>query len=173
MNLKRTASVVIVGGACAAWLAAATTPSVRESSPPAVAARSPRDARAERLASDIARLQGYLRPGSDLKPTHRNPFRFAETRPPASSPRRVAAAMVAGVAPAPALTPPPALKLSGMAEDAGPNGPMRTAIVSGMGQLFLVQEGDTIAAQYRVVRIGSDVIELADTTGTVFRLAMR
>ena len=172
MNLKRTASVVIVGGACAAWLAAATTPSRRESSAPAVAGGAPRDARAERLESDIARLQDYLQPGIGLKPSVRNPFRFAAARPPASS-RRATAAIAAAVMPAPPVAPSPALKLSGMAEDAGPDGPVRTAIVSGMGQLFLVREGDTIAARYRVVRIGSDVIELADTTGTVFRLGMK
>jgi hypothetical protein len=170
MNLKRTASVVIVGGACAAWLAAATAPHVRESPAPTGAAGAPRDARAERLASDIARLQGYLRPGADLRPSVRNPFRFAAARPPAS-PRR---ATTPAVMPTPPVMPPsPSLKLSGMAEDAGPNGPVRTAIVSGMGQLFLVREGDTIAARYHVLRIGSDVIELTDMTGTVFRLGMK
>jgi hypothetical protein len=172
MNLKRTASVVIVGGACAAWLAAATTPNVRESSVPAAASRKePRDERAERLASDVARLHGYLRPGIELRPSVRNPFRFAiarVTHPPASQPRTTVSAT-----PAPPLTPPPALRLSGMAEDAGPDGPVRTAIVSGMGQLFLVQQGDTVAGRYRVVRIGPDVIEIADTTGAIFRLAMK
>jgi hypothetical protein len=172
MNLKRTASVVIVGGACAAWLAAATTPSRRERSAPAVAGGAPRDARAERLASDIARLQDDLQPGIGLKPSVRNPFRFAAARPPASS-RRGTNAIAAAVMPAPPVTPPPALKLSGIAEDVGPDGPVRTAIVSGMGQLFLVREGDTIAARYRVVRIGSDVIELADPTGGIFRFAMK
>ena len=31
------------------------------------------------------------------------------------------------------------LKLVGLAEDAGPDGPVRTAIISGSGELFLVE----------------------------------
>ena len=44
MNLKRTATIAVVGGALAAWLAGATT-SNRAPAPPIVRAPAPLDAR--------------------------------------------------------------------------------------------------------------------------------
>ena len=68
----------------------------------------------------------------------------------------------------------PLLKLSGIAEDAAPDGPVRTAIISAFGQLFLVKEGENVTERYRVARISSDVVELIDLAdGTTFRLALR
>ncbi len=75
---------------------------------------------------------------------------------------------------APVAAPPPALKLAGIAEDAGPGGPIRTAIISGLGQLFLVKEGERVAGRYRVTKIAADLVELADTgDGTVLRLPLK
>ena len=69
---------------------------------------------------------------------------------------------------------PPALKLSGIAEDVTPDGLVRTAIISGSGELFVAKEGDTVAERYRVVKISADVVELADLTeGTTVRLALK
>ncbi len=66
------------------------------------------------------------------------------------------------------------MKLSGIAEDATPDGLVRTAILSGSGELFVAKEGDTVAERYRVVKISADVVELADLTeGTTVRLALR
>jgi hypothetical protein len=66
------------------------------------------------------------------------------------------------------------LKLSGIAEDETADGPVRTAILSGFGQLFLVKEGEAVAERYRVLRISSDVVELADLTeGHTIRLVLR
>jgi hypothetical protein len=42
---------------------------------------------------------------------------------------------------APALPPPPAMKLEGIAEDFGTSGATRTAIISAAGQLLLVTDG--------------------------------
>jgi hypothetical protein len=87
------------------------------------------------------------------------------------------------VLPAPALTeapaafspPQPSLKLSGIAEDIGADGkPLRTAIISGEGQLFMVREGESVSARYTVTKISEDVVELLDlATNTPRRLAMR
>jgi hypothetical protein len=69
---------------------------------------------------------------------------------------------------------PAPLKLSGIAEDEMPDGVVRTAIISGLGQLFLVKEGDSFADRYRVLRVSSDVVELTDLVdGNVLRLALR
>ena len=52
---------------------------------------------------------------------------------------------------------------------------MRTAIISALdGELFLVKEGETLAARYRVGPVAADAVELNDLlTGTVRRLALR
>ena len=57
------------------------------------------------------------------------------------------------------------LRLIGVAEDAGPEGPIRTAIISGQGQLYLAKEGETVASIYRVGTMSSDSVELIDGTG--------
>ena len=49
-----------------------------------------------------------------------------------------------------------------MAEDAGSDGPVRTAIISGHGQLFIVKEGEAVTARYQVAKISGDAAELTD-----------
>jgi hypothetical protein len=56
-------------------------------------------------------------------------------------------------------------KLIGVAEDQGPDGVSRTAIISGQGQLYMVKEGETLAWIYRVGRLSGESVELVDTTG--------
>src|SRR6266850_2264159 len=110
MNLKRTATIAVVGGALAAWLAGAATSN------------------------------------------------------------RSIAAPIAPVAPKPALTDTlpaftpaqPSLKLAGIGEDAGPDGPLRIAFITGEGQLFMVKEGENVTPRYRVTQISGDVVELLD-----------
>ena len=171
MNVKRTATIVVIGGAFAAWLYAAATSGNRdrrqsfEIKPPAI------DSRGDELAAEIARLHERLRPSVTPRQPGRDLFSFVS---PAARP---APASTAPAAPldAPIVRPaPPPLKLSGIAEDATPDGLVRTAILSGFGQLFLAKEGDTVTERYRVVKISSDVVELADLTeGTTVRLALR
>ena len=171
MNLKRAATIVVVGGALAAWLAAAATSGNREVAPPLVVETPAVDVHGAELAAEVARLHERLRP--DAAPQHtRNLFTFAIQKP------RLAAVVAP---PAPALTEaprppiaPPPLKLVGVAEDAGPNGPERTAIISGVGQLFLVKEGESVTSRYRVAKVSADVVELADADdGTTLRLALK
>jgi hypothetical protein len=75
--------------------------------------------------------------------------------------------------------PPLRLTLAGIAEDPGPAGgvPVRTAIIAGNGQLFLVKEGDTVTdrdIEYRVGNISADSAELIDLRdNTTRRLALR
>jgi hypothetical protein len=74
----------------------------------------------------------------------------------------------------PAPLPPSPLKLSGIAEDPGADGPVRTAIISGQGQLFLVKEGEMVTTRYRVAKISADGVELVDVgTNATLRLVMR
>ena len=63
--------------------------------------------------------------------------------------------------PAPPIVPPP-LKLVGIAEDTGPDGAVRTAIISSSGQLFLVKPGERVTDRYQVARISGEAAELID-----------
>src|SRR5476649_1299134 len=151
MNLKRTATIAVVGGALIAWLAAAAT-SNREIAPPSRVVTLPIDTRGAELASEIARLHARLRPDAPPVDPSRNLFAFR------AAPIRRLPAPAPAPAPMPALSEAlaqplaqPALKLAGIAEDAGPDGPIRTAIISGEGQLFMVKEGENLTTRYRVM----------------------
>ena len=170
MNPKRTATIVVVGGALAAWLWAAGTSNVHVSQPP-VATKTAVEKSGAELADEIARLRERLRPAVMPQQNGRNLFQFGAarsnpapvTRP--SDPRELP--------PVPAPPPPPAFKLSGVAEDSGPRGPIRTAIISGQGELFLAKEGDQVTPRYRVLKISVDVVELVDVeTSAILRLAL-
>jgi hypothetical protein len=58
------------------------------------------------------------------------------------------------------------LKLIGIAEDGGPDAIVRTAIVSGLGDVFLVRRGETIAGHYRVDEVSSEAVRITDTTNS-------
>lgn len=175
MNLKRTATIAVVGGALAAWLAGAAT-SNRVVPAPIVIQRAPIEARGEELASEIARLHERLRPDATPNQPGRNLFAFhsrpaapaAPMMPPRQRDREEAALVEQPVAQ-------PALKLAGVAEDEGPDGALvRTAIISGEGQLFMVKDGDSVTPRYRVVKVSADIVELLDlSTNTPRRLALR
>ena len=171
MNLKRTATIVVVGAVLAAWLAGAATSNRALPSPIAVQA-SPIEARGEELAKEIARLHERLRPTASPRQPGRNLFAFTATH------GRPAAAPVVESRPAiveaPAAPAQPALKLAGIAEDSGPDGPERTAFISGPGQLFMVKVGENVTSRYLVARISADVVELKDLAdGSIRRLAMK
>jgi len=172
MNPKRTATIVVVGGALLAWLAGAAT-SNRAIEPAPVISIPTIDNSGVALEKEIARLHERLRPTATPAQSNRNLFSFR------SAPVRAVAAPSAPAAPAlveaPPLPPPlPPLRLVGIAEDPGADGPVRTAIVVGDGQLFTVKEGENVTARYRVTRISADVVELQDLNdNSLRRLALR
>ena len=170
MTLKRAATMVVVGGALAAWLAAAATSGNRGIASPAVVQTPPVETSGDQLATEVARLHERLSPDATPR-LGRNLFAFAAPKP------RPAPAMAApALTEAPRAQPiaPPPLKLVGVAEDAGPQGPERTAIISGLGQLFLVKTGERVTSRYQVAKIDADVVELVDAdNGTTLRLALK
>src|SRR5207247_2811377 len=121
------------------------------------------------LAAEIARLHERLRPG-DTPLQSRDLFRYsarsaARRSEPTPPPPVVQEIPQATVSP---------LRLVGIAEDSGDAHAMRTAIISGFGDLFLVKEGETVTLRYRVARISSDAVELIDLDdNTPLRLALR
>jgi hypothetical protein len=169
MNLKRTATILVAGGVLAAWLANAMTPVGRAPAASAAPAQRRVDARGADLAKEIARLHDRLRPEATPSAPGRNLFEFRKARAAVVATPTVAAppAVVA-----PALQVP--MTLAGIAEDAGPDGSVRTAIISGNGQLFLVKQGDDVAPRYKVSKITADGVDLQDTTdGSVRHLALK
>jgi hypothetical protein len=171
MNTKRVALLVVAGGAVAVWLAAAATTSVRAPRPIMVPKPTATDLQGEALAAEITRLHERLRP-SAAPVQNRDLFRYGNR--PAAKPAAPSAAPVPLVPLVPLdAAPAPAFKLVGIAEDTGPDGPERTAIISDAGALLFVKEGDAVS-RYRVTRISSDVVELSSSgDASVVRLALK
>ncbi len=172
MNLKRTTTIVVVGGALIAWLAGAAT-SNHAIPPVAVVQQTSIEKRGAELAGEIERLHERLAPVATPRTPGRNLFAFrAMAARPAAPIAPASRPALTEVAPAPIALPP--LKLSGIAEDAGADGPVRIAFISGEGQLFMVKEGETVTPRYRVAKISADVVELVDVVdNSIRRLALR
>src|SRR5260221_14353552 len=173
MNVKRTTIVVVACAALAAWFSAAMTPGghpsfIETNTAPRV------DVSGAALSSEIARLRERLRPEATPRERIRNPFAFRSSRAVAR-PTEVRPRMFSP--PAPVVPLAPVLTLAGLAEDAGPDGPVRTAIISGGGQLFLVKAGETLSvatAVYKVASISASSVELSDLSdGSIRHLALK
>ena len=171
VNVKRTLMLVVGGAALIAWFAAAAT-SNRDLPPPVIVARSPVDVKGADLAKEIERLHERLRPEATPRQPGRNLFTYHSVPPPRPA---IVEAPKAALTEAPtAATPLPPLKLDGIAEDAGADGVVRTAIIAGEGQLFLVKEGDAVGSRYRVTKIAATVVELVDSVdGSTRRLPLK
>ncbi|HSL20514.1 MAG TPA: hypothetical protein VK886_03200 [Vicinamibacterales bacterium] len=175
MIKRLTRATLFVGGAglLAAWLAAAAD----DQPAPRADVASPALVRAEQLAVEIqaqaARLRERLASAPRPAAGGRNPFALDErsARPGAA---RVAAAMADEIPAVVTVPEPPLLVLSGIAEDGAPGATVRTAILSGLGDVFLVKAGDVVASRFEVVAVGADAVELRDLgTGRTIRLALR
>src|SRR5262249_33765820 len=172
-NYKRTATIALVGGAFIAWLAGAATSIQPTSTPIARTAPTAIDERGAALASEIAKLHERLHPTAAPRQPARNLFAYrAAARPAVPAPLAAPPPAISEAsALAPALPPP---KLSGIAEDDGPDGPMRIALITGEGQLYMVKEGEMVTPRYQVTKITADVVELQDVNDrTLRRLALR
>jgi hypothetical protein len=172
MNWKRIATIGVVGGALAVWLAGAAT-SNRRVVDTTIAKPTPIELRGAALAEEIARLRERLHPVVEPQNPARNLFQFSSRA--AAPPSRVDPPPPdISEAPAPRTPAAPPLKLVGIAEDPGPDGPIRTAIISGLGQMFFVKEGDSIAGRFRVQHLSGEVAELSDLAdSTIYRLALK
>jgi hypothetical protein len=171
MNLKRTATIAAVGATLIAWLAGAAT-SNHPIPPITVVQHTNLEKRGEELAVEIERLHERLAPAVAPSAPGRNLFTFrAIPVRPAAVPEAPRVALTE-LAPAPIAL--PALKLAGIAEDDGTDGPVRIAFISGGGQLFMVKEGDQVTPRYSVAKISVDVVELTDAIdNSVRRLALK
>jgi len=163
MKLKRVFSFAIAGGALAALIAGATTTGYRR--PPQAPARDKRAGKSDlsgaALAVEIQRLHERLRPSIPPEQPARNLFEYRSRR--AAAPADVHPTIVSPAAASVGDAAPPAVELVGIATDGAGDALVRTAIISGFGQLFLVKEGEPVSDRYRVVRVTADGVQLSDT----------
>jgi hypothetical protein len=170
MKAKQAIAVALSVAAIAAWIAVARSFCELDEEFSRSAVR-PRNASINAgLDVELERLTPlHTVPPAAIRPSHRNPFRFKEA--PRPSIERVAERPEVQSPLQPAS---PALQLAGIAESAGADGPVRTAIVSTPNELFMVKVGDRFATRYRVDRIGADAVELQDgLTGQPITIGMR
>jgi hypothetical protein len=170
MNWKRVLALVAIAGGLAAIVTAAVSTGHRPMATlPDTRSKAVEISGAE-LAAEIERLRARLRPTTPPQQPARNLFEFERRSSPAIASPELAAVPIETPPPAPR----PTMSLIGVAEDPGADGVVRTAIISGFGDLFLVKEGDPVTARYTVVRISSEVVELTDLTdASLFRLALK
>jgi hypothetical protein len=169
MKKKTAAAFAIVAGGFAAWYAMSAQTEHAAPARFAARARAPLDARGDALLVETARLRRRSETAAPPRPA-RDIFRFA-TRAPAVAP---VVLVIPPVANTPVLAPAPAFRLVGVAEDTSAAGPVRTAIISAPGQLYVVREGEQVTSRYSVARILPDLVELVDTGGgNALRLALK
>jgi hypothetical protein len=159
------------GGILATWIAVSPAQDVPVTTP-TTAVRRPAvgiEPTAEQLNEQATRLRDRTR-AVTLRPSTRNPFRYASPKSSAAS----RAARAPGEQPMvieptiPTAPPPPALKLSGVAQKAG----KRTAIIYGDGQIYLVGEGESVAGRYTVINVDPEAVLLRDASGAEQRLVL-
>ena len=154
------------GGLLATWLAVSPSNTATHD-PSAISAGhlASEEISAAELAAGAARLRQHP-DRTALRPSTRNPFKFAHS---SSAPRPVQPPVAAS---APAAPPAPVLTLSGITEQKRAGESKRTAVIFGEGQLYLVSAGDAVAGRYRVARVESDAVVLQDDAGVETRLTL-
>jgi hypothetical protein len=174
MSVKGTA---LLSGATvlATWLVSAPVPPSAVTTPVRALAARRQEAplpvedlgpEAERLARRVADMAAFGAPTRDL-------FRFRAA--PLAARVKVPVAPEVSLAPIAAVAPvPPPFVLTGIAEDQQGDVMVRTAIVSGPGNLWLVKAGDTLDGRFQVVAVEADAVDIirADT-GAAIRLSFR
>ena len=161
MNVRRVVWLGVSVLAVASWLASASTSGVRSR----VVSPAPRlpdslDRSSAALQSEMTRLHDRIGPTATPMKS-RDLFRFNVRT--IRRPEKAATVSPEAAVPAPMAAARPVLKLIGIAEDDSENGTVRTAIVSGLGDLFLVKTGETIAGQYHVDQVSADAVQITDT----------
>jgi len=176
MTTNRAATIITGGVLLAAWLATAAGTGRSQDDPrePSPQVRGELDPLVADVQAQAERLRERLNAAPAPTAQPRNPFQFAAREP--RPVRRVSTPLPVPVAAAtaPALLVRPAMSLVGIASDGPDAAPVRTAVIDGMGQLFLVKAGEKLTPRFRVEAIGADAVEISDLeTGTTFRLGLK
>jgi hypothetical protein len=156
-------AVLVVG----LWAMGPSTPAPSAPAAAAPAARQQGKARAGVAPVKLESLAGERHAPSDAP---RNPFRYQPRAvppppPPASTPppAAVTEAPRPVTPPGPPPAPPIALKFIGLVERA--NGVKYAVLSDGKGVVMHGREGDIVDGRYRIVKIGTESIELTHADG--------
>jgi hypothetical protein len=168
VKLRRTLLSGLGGGALVVWIAAAATTGSRPVGHVPPTTNRAVEVSGAQLAHETSRLHERLRPSS-VPLQSRDLFAYAShVVAPSHVARKVPAA-----APVSAASVAPPLKLVGIAEDGPADAVVRTAVLSGLGDLFLVKEGESVGARYQVSVISANSVELVDSSDhSSFRLTL-
>lgn len=119
--------------------------------------------------------RGAELPAAAPRASGRNPFTMASPArmtAPSEAERPTAPRVEEDIADIPPSV--PLLTLIGIAERRDTSGVRRTAIVAGLGEVYLAAEGEAVTARYTVKSIGESLVELSEReTGDVVRLALK
>jgi hypothetical protein len=155
--------ILLGGGAYVTQPWSSDTPAPARQAAPA--AQAPQKTVAE--VADI-RLDLLTATGSDDASVARNPFRFQQRAVAASAPVRRAVPPPQAIAPPVPTGPPPpppiTLRFIGLIE-APPNTGRVALLSDGRGGLMHGREGDTVDGRYKMLRVGTDSIEMAYVDG--------
>ena len=178
MTPARVTTLVLGSALLTTWLvSAAVTRHGSDPLPDAAAAPTPPQAAStsDDLQIQAERLHARLDAAPEPRRSSRNPFRFGAATERPSRPAEPREAVQDAAAPAAApVSPPPSLRLVGIAVVEGSGGAVRTAAISVAGMLVLVRPGDEVGGRYRVAAVSADVVELTDRLGgPPLRLALR
>ncbi|MCL4847631.1 MAG: hypothetical protein KJ066_13925 [Acidobacteria bacterium] len=178
----RTSLVILACAAPLLWLVAtatlgsASSPAQRAPTADRRAARVASGTLAEELRGQADRLRERLANAPAPRTPSRDPFRYRVSDAPSGSPSPFSIA-APSLRPGEAVPVRPAaapLRLVGIAEDTVDGALVRRAILSGLGDLFIVGAGESIADRYTVGAVGVDAVELDDReTGERIRLGLR
>lgn len=128
----------------------------------------------QELNEEAVRLARRLSEADAFAAPDRDPFRFKLAPAPApAAPPPVVPPVATDVAAVPPPAPSP-FALSGIAEERQGDAVIRTAVVTGLGELWLVKAGEKVEGKFEVTAVDADAVELirADT-GTAVRLTFR
>ena len=157
--------VVLLGGG--AYVAKPWSSDAPAPTPQAAPAANTRAAQSAAGPVDV-RLDLLTATGSDDAGVSRNPFRFQQRAVVAPAPvRRTAPAPQVVAPPVPTGPPPPppiTLRFIGLIE-APPNTGRVALLSDGRGGLMHGREGDTVDGRYKMLRVGTDSIEMAYVDG--------
>jgi hypothetical protein len=172
MTPRRATGYVGLTFVAAAWLANATGLSLSSTPPPQSSSErteaSPTQVLADEVQTQSTRLRERLATAPAPREPARNPFTFAaRTVRQLNAPTGTAGKIIK---PQPTTTSEPPLQLIGVAEHETATGVVRTAMITAdSDELFMLIEGDTLGARYRVKAVGPEVVELIDLVTTATR----
>lgn len=183
MTRDRLALLVTSSALLVSWLSAPASPTPEPAAAQPPAADAPpvgRDATAE-LAFDVVRETERLRQRVETAPgprrSGRDPFAFGAAPRAVPRPARTIAPPPAADVPAVAERPSPAarplLRLIGIAERQQDGALLRSAILSGTGDVYIVGVGDEVLGRFVVSAVDAGAVELSDSvTRASVRLAL-